>query len=331
MISRYRLLFVGFFLPLLVLFPGSARSEIIDEVAVVVNDDVILRSELIGLIEPFKKVYLSESGRRLTDGAFLAQARMLVEEVIAGKLILQEARKTSVEIEESRVDEAMKEDQAKFGSEEEFHSALAERGETVVTWRERQKESLLVRKTTALKRRGFRQQVTIAEQDIQDYYEKHGKELGPGLKVSLMKILVAADKDMSPTERSEKKTLLEEALAEIKGGVDFEQVAERLSDGDAWAPVEVGLGELPSEVEQAVFSMREGQVTDVVGSDEGFYIAKVVRAASQAAPPISDVRAQIESGLRRMREQEKFNDWLDNLRENAQVQQYFRWRDILSG
>jgi parvulin-like peptidyl-prolyl isomerase len=294
MILRYRLLYVGVLFPLLVLFSGGARSEIIDEVAVVVNDDVILRSELTGLIEPFKKAYLSESGRRITDGAFLAQA-------------------------------------AKFGSEEEFHNALAERGETVATWRERKKEGLLVRKTTAVKRRQFQQQVTISEQDIQDYYEKHGKKLGPGPKVSLIKILVPADKDMSPTERSEKKILVEEALAEIRGGADFEQVAQRLSDGDGWAPVEAGRGELPSEVEQAVLSMREGEVSDIVESDEGFYIAKVVRAASQEAPPISDVRAQIESGLRRMREQEKFNDWLDSLRENAQIQQYFRWSDILSG
>jgi peptidyl-prolyl cis-trans isomerase SurA len=329
MISRYRLLLVGFLFPSLLLLPAGARPEIIDEVAVVVNDDVILRSELVELIEPFKRAYLSESGSRQIDRAFVAQARMLVEEVIAGKLILQQAGKQGVEIEESRVDQAMKADQAKFGSEEEFRNALAERGETLATWRERKKEGLLVRKVTASKQRELRQQATISEQEVQDYYGKHGKELGPG--VTLRRLFVAADKGMSPTERAEKRALIEGALAEIKGGADFEGVAERLSNGDGSRTVVVGRGELPSEVERAVFSMGDGEVGDVLESEQGFYIVKVVRAASQEPPPLSDVRAEIESRLRALRVQEKFNDWLENLRKNAQVKQYFRWNDILSG
>jgi len=331
MVSRYRLFFVGFILPPLVLCPATAQSEVIDKVAVVVNDDVVLRSELIELVEPLKQAYLSESGRRQLDGAFLAQARMLVEEVVAAKLILQEARKKGVEIETSRVDEAMKEDQAKFGSEEEFHSALAEKGETVATWRERKKEGLLVAKVTALKRRELQQQVAISQQEVQDYYEKRVKELEAEPRVTLMKIFVAADKNISQTGRSEKRAVAEAALAEIRGGADFAQVAERLSDDSAYDPVEVGPGELPSELERVVFSMREGEVSDMVESDQGFYIAKVVRAASQEAPPISDVRAGIEQRLRRVREQEKFNDWVKSLRENADVQKYFRWNDILGG
>ena len=327
---RYMPFLIGLLFPLSMLCPANVRADIVDEVAVVVNDDVILRSELIELIEPYKQAYLAKSGRRRLDDAFLAQARMLVEDAIATKFLLQEARKYSIEIEETRIDEAMKKVQARFGSEEEFRNALADKGETVATWREKKMETLLAEKLTALKLRELRQEMTISEQEVRNYYEEHREEFGAEPKVTLIKIFVAADKSMSPTERSGKRAMLEEALTEIRGGVEFERVAERLSEDDGSTPVEVARGDLPAEVERAVFSMQEGDVSDIVESERGFYIAKVVRAASQEPPQISDVRAEIESKLRAGRVREKFDDWLKKLRENAQVQQYFRWNDILN-
>lgn len=224
---RFGLFIAGGLFSVSLLYAANVRAEIVEEVAVVVNDDVILRGELIELIEPYKQSYLSESGRQRVDDRFLAQARMLVEEVIMGRLLFQEASKQGVEIEDSRIDEAVKEDQAKFASEEEFRNALADKGKTVATWRERKMESLLAEKFTALKLRQLRRDVTISEQEIQEYYEKQGEELS---------------------------------------------------------------GE-PSQ--------------------------------------LSDVRAEIESRLRAGRVREKFNDWLRKLRENARVEKYFRWSDIL--
>jgi peptidyl-prolyl cis-trans isomerase SurA len=215
---------------ILLLNAQNASPETIDEVAVVINDDVILRSELIDLIEPYKQAYLSETGRQTIDETFLTQARMLVEEAIAGRLLVHEARKQGVEVEASRVDEAIKQDQEKAGSEEEFLKTLAENGETPATWREKRTEALLVDRLTMLKLRGLRQEVTISEQDVQNHYEERREE----------------------------------------------------------------------------FSAESGEPRS-----------------------IAEVRDEIEMRLRAQRVREKFNEWLAELRDNAKMDRYFRWSDIL--
>lgn len=311
---------------LLLLLPWcvNAGAKIIDGIAAVVNDDVILQSELLQLVEPYRQEYAAQySGRQLND-KIRATARALLDAVIEKRLLLQEATRLGVEIEGSRLDEAVKQIRDRFDSDEEFRKALAEQGETMATFRRKHEEDLLARKMSSLKVQEIDKGVSISEQDVRDYYEKHKDEFAVEPKVELLKMFVSADASLPADQRAMRRGALEKVLAEVEGGADFERLAERLAESDTSVPVEIGRGDVPAELKRAVSSMQKGEVSDILESEQGFYIVKVLRSDPQTAPENDELRARIKPALRKRRVQEKWNEWLKKLREDARVSIYFR-------
>ena len=302
----------------------NGEAGIIDGIAAVVNDDVILQSELLEIIEPYRREYATKySGKELND-RIRATARALLEAAIEKQLLLQEAARRGVEIEGPMVDEVVKTVRDRFNSDEEFRSAIAEQGETMATFRKRHEEDLIARRLSQLKLREFDKEVTVSEQDVRDFYEKHEEELAVEAKAEPFKMFVSADSSLPPDERAMRRGVLEKALAEVKSGADFEGLAERLAEGNTSVPVEVGRGDLPAELERAVLSMQVGEVSDILESEQGFYIVKVVRSESQDAPDEDELRARIRAVLKKQRMQEKWNGWIKGLRQDARVSIYFR-------
>ncbi len=302
----------------------NVQAKIIDGIAAVVNDDVILQSELLELVEPYRREYAAKYSGKELDDRIRSTARALLEAAIERQLLLQEAARRGVEIEESMIDEAVKGIRDRFGSDEEFRKAVAEQGETMATFRRKHEEDLLARKMSQLKLQEIDKEVTISEQDVRDFYEKHKQELAADPKMEFLKMFVSADSSLLPDERAMKRRVLEEALAEVEAGADFEEVAERLAQDDKSGTLEIGRGDLPAELERAILSMREGDVSDILESEQGFYIVKVVRSEAPKVIYDDELRARIRPTLRRQLVQEKWNDWLKKLREDARVSIYFR-------
>jgi len=313
----------GCLLFLLPCFLG-VEAKIIDGIAVVVNDDVILQSELLQLLEPYRQQYEAQySGRQLNDKIRTA-ARGLLDAIIEKRLLLQEATRLGVEIEGSRIDEAVKKIRDRFDSDEEFRKALAEQGETMATFRRKHEEELIIRKMSSLKVQEIDKEVSISEQDVQHYYEKHEEEFEVEPKVELLKMFVSAEASLPADQRALRRGALEKVLAKVEDGADFERLAERLSEGDTDIPVEIVRGDVPADLKRAVSSLQNGEVSDILESEQGFHIVKVMRSDPQTAPDKDELRARIKATLRKLRVQEGWNEWLKRLREDARVSIYFR-------
>ncbi len=307
----------------------GAGAVLIDGVAAVVNDDIILQSELREILESYRQEYAAKySGAELQE-RMRATVRSVLDAAIERQLLIQEARRLEsagrgIEIDEKQIDEAVRRVRDRFDSEEEFRKALAEYGETIATFRKKREEDFLARRVAALKGREIEKEVTILEQDIQDYYEKGRDGFAIEPTRELFKIFVPADPYLPEAERALRRGMIEEVLEEINAGTDPEQIAERLATGDASVPLEIDRGELPSELEREVSSMREGEVSGVLESERGFYIVKVVHRDARLGLDDPELRARIESALRAERVQGKYDQWLRRLRENARISIYFR-------
>lgn len=302
----------------------NGEAKIIDGIAAVVNNDVILQSELLEIIEPYRREYASKYSGKELDDRIRATARALLEAAIERQLLLQEAVRLGVEIEGAMVDEAVKTVRDRFGSDEEFRKAIAAQGETMATFRKRHEEDLIARKLSQLKLREFDKEVTVSEQDVRDFREKHKEELAVEAKVEPFRMFVSADSSLPPDERARRRGVLEKALAEVQSGADFEELAERLAEGNASVPLQVGRGELPAELERDVLSMQVGEVSDILESEQGFYIVKVVRSESQDGLDEDELRAKIRAVVKKQRIQEKWDGWIKGLRQSARVSIYFR-------
>lgn len=112
-------------------------------------------------------------------------------------------------------------------------------------------------------------------------------------------------------------------MAEIKRGEPFEKIndlysAEPLKSRDGLLG-EFERRELIPELDMAISSLREGEVSDPVWTKEGVYILKVIREIKASHVPLIQTRDRIYATLYQQRRENTFTEWLKSLWEKSSV------------
>jgi len=119
-------------------------------------------------------------------------------------------------------------------------------------------------------------------------------------------------------------------LVRAKAGEDFSKLVKEFSDDpqtkdkNGELTFTKGGGDVPPQFEAATFSLKPGQITDLVQTVFGFDIIKLIETIPPAKVPLDKVHDDILERLQRQSAQEKLPDFVANLRKEAGVQ-------ILSG
>jgi peptidyl-prolyl cis-trans isomerase D len=125
-------------------------------------------------------------------------------------------------------------------------------------------------------------------------------------------ILINAPKDMSPADKAKAKEKAAALLAQVRKAPDsFADVARKNSQDAGSAPSGGDLdffarGAMVKPFEEAAFSMKKGDISELVESDFGFHIIKLVDIKSPKQKTFEEVKPTIEADLRTQQAQRKF-------------------------
>jgi peptidyl-prolyl cis-trans isomerase C len=154
--------------------------------------------------------------------------------------------------------------------------------------------------------------VVLDAAEVEKFYQEH-KE--PFKVVQVSGIKVAYDDHRT---REEAKTKAEKLAARIRSGADFAQLVEQESD-DTASKAKGGYiatwrvsDNVPAELRSAVFSLKQGEVSDPLLQPDGYYI---IHADSVSYPPLTEVRETIETQLKK----EHVQQWIRDLERNTKV------------
>jgi peptidyl-prolyl cis-trans isomerase D len=144
-----------------------------------------------------------------------------------------------------------------------------------------------------------REKIQVSPEDIQKSYEDNQQQYSTPEQVRASHILLKTEgKDEAAVKKQ-----AEELLAKARGGADFAQLAKQYSEDDA-SKVKggdldyFGKGQMVPEFDKAAFSMTPGQISDLVKTQYGFHIIKLVDKKAATTKPLAEVRAQIEDQLK---------------------------------
>jgi parvulin-like peptidyl-prolyl isomerase len=143
---------------------------------------------------------------------------------------------------------------------------------------------------TAFRKRFIGEKTQITDKEIADYYQSHLEQFKVPPLVRVEAILV------------ETRQEAEQVLEEVKGGADFAAMAMRKSlyPGAASRAGEIGWfgkGERDPALEKAAFSLEPGQVSDIIKTEAGFEIIKVMAKRGGETKPLDEVRQRIQMNL----------------------------------
>ena len=311
-----RLITIAFFVSSFII-SLSAYGELLDQVIAVVNDDVITYSELERVLEPLYHQYEdSYAGPELfakLQGARWSMLNQLIEE----RLVLQEAKKKEMEIEEDVLMKRVEEVESRFSSKEEFQRELARSDMTLEEFREREREKLTA---FSILMGEVSKRVIISPQNIISYYHDHEDEYVESEKVYLYQIFIKEGDEAKPR-------MAEKLLDRLEAGEDFKELAKVYSEGPAkekggdWGFIERGYlnPDTMGEIEEVAFKLEAGSHSGIIETPLGYHIVMVEAIKREQVVPVSEMWSEIERKLYEEEAEKVKDEWISGLKKKAYI------------
>ncbi len=239
-----------------------AKIEILDRVAIIVGEGVVLESQVKGMMQNIKKRY-SEQGAALPPDEVLFE--QVHERLIIQELQLQMADRAGIRVSDTELNASFQNiAQNNQLSLEEFIETIESEGESYKDLREQVREEMIIQR---VQRGRVGREVDITEQELNGFLATEGviNQLSPELFVR--QILVS----------SENQAL--ELIQKINDGSDFAELARSNSkSNNASQGGEMGwrnLADMPSLFAGALKNKKKGFISEPLKAGSGFYILKL--------------------------------------------------------
>jgi len=173
--------------------------------------------------------------------------------------------------------------------------------------------------------------IEINDTEANEFYDKNPKNFTQPETVTASHILVIpegadprAQKAATPEAKEAAKKKIEGILAQIKGGADFGELAEKESSCPSGKQAKGSLGAFPRgqmdpAFETAAFGLEKGGMTDVVESSFGFHIIKVTDKAEAKLAKFDEVKDVIKMRLQGQKINEKVKEAVKAQRGKSEV------------
>jgi len=141
--------------------------------------------------------------------------------------------------------------------------------------------------------------INVSAEDTQLYYKTHREEFTTPEMVKARHILIKVDKSASEEDKKKSKKKAEEILGRIKAGEDFAKLATEVSD-DPGSKIKGGdLGFFPKgrmvpDFEKAAFSLKPGEISDIIETQFGFHIIKVEERKDAVLEPYEKMKDKVK-------------------------------------
>jgi peptidyl-prolyl cis-trans isomerase SurA len=311
----------GLALGALLALSGRADARLVEKVAAVVGDNIILASEVEEKAAPM----LADASRIGDPAKRAARATALRREVldrlIDDELILQQATDLKLSVTNEQVDQSIEEIKKQNSlDDDQLKEALRGQGMSMAGYRADLKRQLLRYRVLNI---AVGSRVSISDEEVKGYYERHMKD-GGNVQVRASHIFVAIPDGADAATVAEKQAWAKKLLERAKGGEDFAKLAKQYSDdaatrGDGGDLGMFGKDMLPKAIEEIVFSMQPGELAGPVRADRGFHVIKLVSRKVGDAKPLAEVQDDIRIQLRQKEMEKQTKSYLTELRKKTLV------------
>ncbi len=319
MIRSLPIAFIALFLLLSWSNPPIAHGKVVDRIAAVVNDKVITLSEVMEKAQPILEK-MESRGQALSPLERQQVVTKVLGQLIDEQLVEMEAKKLHIQVTDQEVESAYKRIlQENNLSEEEFREKLAKSGMTLPEYKEELRRQI---RQSRLVHSQVNAKIAVTDEEVLEYAKKNGllgQSQGPVF--SLQHICIPYGQGLT---KEEARRLAEEALAKIKKGTPFEEVAANYSKVPS--SQEGGflgtftLKEMAPFVRDVVTRLKVGEVSQVVDTPIGFQIFRL-KGISQAEKGglAKGISEEIRRRLYRQKIEQQFQRWLVKLRQKYTI------------
>ncbi len=309
-------------LPQAALPPLPAGAVRINGIAAIVNDEVITIREVVR--EALPVIAENQRNGLVDDKARSDLRKMVLERLIEKKLTDQKVKELGIRIGDDEIRQAIDDVKRQNNnmSQQQLVDALKKQGYSLVQYETQIREQLERLRLVSME---VRSKVYVSPKEAEEYYAANLSKYAEDEQFRARHIFIKVD-EKGPAEELQKAMIRAlDILHEARNGKDFAELARQHSDDPA-AKKDGGdlgsfkRGEMLADLEQALLPLKPGEVGELVKTPSGLHIVKLEGRDSGKVKPFEQVKAEIEDQLYRTRQDERFSQWLKELRAKASIE-----------
>lgn len=253
---------------------AQENVQLLDKIVAVVNEDVVLLSELENQVLYFK-TQLKHKNIPLPAESILR--KQVLERLIIEQLQLQEAESRGIQVDDVMLNTAVKQMATQNQmSLEEFRQRLISEGHDYIQFREDLRKEIIINQ---IRQRTVSSRILISEQEINDYLSNEKISGEEDIQYLVSHIMISIPEAASPEVIEKARKRVENVYKDLQTGQDFARLAIAESEGhDALEGGNLGwrqINQLPSLFAKALGALKKGEFSKPIRSPSGFHILKL--------------------------------------------------------
>jgi peptidyl-prolyl cis-trans isomerase SurA len=321
-----------------VLLPSLLPADtVVEEIIARVNNQIVTRTEYIHSRDQLKQEIQQQDASN-ADRIFAEKQRDVLRDLIDQQLLLEKAKDLGITGDTElikRLDEMRK--QMNLESMEDLEKAAQGQGVSYEEFKQNLRNQIVTQRVIGQE---VGSHLSMNKEEEQKFYNQHREELQQPEQVRLSELLIAPKPATPPTAGADStapaappsdaetaqadaraKAKAEDLIAQLRQGASFEDLAKKNSDGptahDGGDLSYFKRGILSKDLEDRVFAMKAGDITDVIRTKQGYVILKVTEHQQAGVPSLKEVEPRIQDALYMQKLQPALRVYLTKLREDA--------------
>ncbi len=302
---------------------NAGKRIIFERVVAVINDAIILRSELDARMVPVIGEAQQIADPKERERRIEKLRSSVLDEMVNEELIVQAAETAKIEVESAEVQAALDEIKSTNNLDDAtLAQALAAQGYTLSNYKTDLRRQLLrLRAVNQL----VAPKVSITDEDIRAKYDEMQRRSQSVSAVKLSHILFKLPEKATEQQVAEAKAKAAQVMERVARGEDFAKVAGEVSEDVSTKATggELGWFQRQSlanpEWEPIVFAMQKGDVRGPVTGPQGLHVFLATDVQTSNLKPFDQMKEQISRELRRKEMDKQTAAWLEELRKKAYI------------
>ncbi|QZN95124.1 peptidylprolyl isomerase SurA [Symbiopectobacterium purcellii] len=251
-----------------------AAPQVVDKVAAVVDNSVVLESDVSTLLQSVK-MNAQQAGQQLPDESTLRH--QILDRLIMDNIILQMAKKMNIQIGDAQLDQAINNIAAQNRMTlDQLKSQLAYENLTYSAYRNQIRKEMTI---AEVRNNEVRRRITVLPPEVDALAKQIANQTGEDAELNLSHILIPLGENPSQQQVDDAENLANSLVQQLKGGADFAKLAiAHSADSQALKGGQMGWGklqEIPSLFAERLTQAQKGQVVGPIRSGVGFHILRV--------------------------------------------------------
>ncbi len=167
-------------------------------------------------------------------------------------------------------------------------------------------------------------EITVTEDELATFYKENPESFQSPEQVQAAHILFKFEENAAQSLKDQKRLEMAGLLGRIEKGGDFGEMAKAHSDCPSKEQGgDLGMferGKMVKPFEDAAFNLKTGELSDIVESQFGYHLIKVLDKKEPETVQFETVKEQLSDHLKQRKEQDEFITYVDKLREVAEIE-----------